>query len=457
VLSVLFALTVFWGLRLLVRYRTAAALAATFLLFSLVTRTLSLVYVDLAGPFFSYQLGQVVGGAPSMPLFATTVLLLMATLAIFFRPTVLAQVRIPPRPAGRRPDVSGNVLFALSAAFVVSLYGDMFGRGVVPLLSGMDRLEYNATIAGPLHEWLAEMGFLLAGTLGAGFCMPRLQGRDFRFRFLALYLLVLIYFALTGNRFSALYSFTSFFLLPLAAVPAMASVGLLPLKPSRALWRRLLYSKNALFMVVGFGTLGIVILLLHSVTNVRGYDNPVEQLMERALIQPVELWWVTWDNLDRYSSGSFDEAWTDLFTKPLDPTRNTSMQMLMLRNLGQDRTQELLDMGQQYTGGYPEVLFELLGPWLALPAAVVFSIPTAHLLRMSVLAVCERRLLTAFMAMYVFYGFSLLFIGGMLNFLVPWTFWAKVLVLFLVYIVERRLHLMGKRLPQPVRSQTSRS
>ncbi len=443
-LTVLFALAVLWGLRYLIRHRTAAALAATFLLFSLVTRTLSLVYVDLAGPLYSDQLGIVVGGAPSMPLFATTILLLMAALAYIFRPTVLAQVRIPQRPAGLRPNVSENVIFAFSAAFVVSVYSDMLGRGVVPLLSGMDRLEYNATIAGPLHVWFGQMGFLLAGTLGAGFCMPRLQGRDFGSRFLALYVLVLTYFALTGNRFSALYSFTSFFLLPLAAVPAMASVGLLLPPPARPLWRRFLYSKSALFMAVGFGALGIVILLLHSVINVRGYDNPVEQLMERTLIQPVELWWATWDNLDRYWSGSFDEVWAELFTKSLDPTGNTSMQLLMLKNLGQDRTQELLDMGQQYTGGYPEILFELLGPLLALPAALAFSIPTALLLRMSVLAVCERRLLTAFMALYVFYGFSLLFIGGMLNFLVPWTFWAKVSIPCLVYIVERRLHAIGK-------------
>lgn len=449
-------MAVLWGLRFLIRHRTAAALAATFLLFSLVTRTLSLVYVDLAGPFYSDQLGTLVGGAPSMPLFATTVLLLMATLVYVFRPAQLAQVRIPLRPVGRRIDMSANMIFVFSVVLVVFLYGDMFGRGVIPLFSGMDRLEYNQSIAGPLHNWLGEMGFLLASAIGIGFCMPRLQGRDFSIRFLALYILVITYFALTGNRFSALYSFTSFFLVPIAAVPAMASVGLLLPPPERPLWRRFLFSKSSMLIAVGFGTLLTVILLLHSVINVRGYDNPFEQLMERTLIQPVELWWATWDNLDRYWSGSFDEAWVDLFTNSLDPTRNTSMQMLMLRNLGQSRTQELLDMGQQYTGGYPEVLFELLGPFLALPAVLAFSIPTALLLRICILAVCERRHLTALMAVYVFYGFSLLFIGGMLNFLFVWTYWAKVAALCVVYVFERSLHTTNKRYILPVRSLTSR-
>ncbi len=443
--TVLFTLAVLWGLRYLIGRRTAAALAASFLLFSLVSRTLSLAYVDLAGPLYSDQLGRMVGGAPTMPLFAASVLLLMATLAYVFRPTILAQVRIPTRPASWRTDLPGNALFAFSLAFVVSLYGDMVGRGVVPLLAGMDRLEYNTSIAGPLHEWLGQMGFLLASMLGAGFCMPRLQGREFSFRFLALYLLILIYFALTGNRFSAFYSFTSFFVLPLAAVPAMASVGLMPPPPVRTHWKRFFYSKTALFIALSLGSLGIVILLLQSIINVRAYDDPVDQLIQRALIQPVELWCATWDNLDRYWSGSFDEAWADLFTNSLDPTRNTSMQMLMLRNLGTDRTQELLDMGQQYTGGYPEVLFEFLGPLLALPAALAFSIPTALLLRMSVLALCERRLLTVLMSIYVFYGFSLLFIGGMLNFLVVWTYWVKVAVLFVVYLLERGLYAFSRR------------
>ena len=121
------------------------------------------------------------------------------------------------------------------------------------------------------------------------------------------------------------------------------------------------------------------------------------------------------------------------------------MQMLMMKNLGYDRTSELLNMGQQYTGGYPEVLFELFGPWLALPAALLLNIPTAILLRICVVAVCEQRLMTAFMALYVFFGFSLLYIGGMLNFLVVWTFWAKVAILFVAYIVERRNYKIGKR------------
>ena len=444
-LTALFALAIVWGLYGLIRYRKAGAIAATFLLFSLITRTVSLVYLDLADPVYSEQLNRIVGGDSSMPLFATSILLLMATLAYVFRPEALARIRVPRRSTEREGEVATRVLFTVTATFVVALYSDMLGRGVIPLLVGMDRLEYNATIAGPMHRWLATNGFLLAGSLGAGFCILRLQGRDFCFRFLMLYLLVLIYFALTGNRYSAFYSFTSFFVLPLASVPAMALVGMLPPHPVRSPWRRFVLSRTAIAMALGVFAIAILSMLLHSVVNVRGYDNPVEQFIQRSLIQPVELWWTTWDDLDSYNRSSFNYAWQALFTNPIDPTRNTSMQMLMMKNLGYDRTSELLNMGQQYTGGYPEVLFELFGPWLALPAALLLNIPTAILLRICVVAVCEQRLMTAFMALYVFFGFSLLYIGGMLNFLVVWTFWAKVAILFVAYIVERRNYKIGKR------------
>lgn len=443
-LTILFSLAVLWALQALIKHRTAAAVAAVFLLVSLVSRTLSLVYVDLAGPFFSEQLGVMVGGAPSMPLFAVSILLLMASLAYAFRPEVLAKVRPLPCPPGKRNYLSGNVAFVVAAIFVAALYWNMLSTGIVPLFSGIDRLEYKA-IAGPLHGWLMEFGFLLAGTLGCFMCTPRLYARDFDLRFLALYVLVMIYFALTGNRYSSFYSFTSFFLLPLASLPALASVGKLPRPPVRTLLYRLIVSRSASLIGFGAGALIIVGLVLNSVINVRGYNDPEGQLIQRILIQPVELWCVTWNDLGSFSIGTLSESWQGLFINPIDPTRNTSIQLLMLKNLGQDRTVELLGQGTQYAGGYSEVLFELFGPWFALPAALIFSVPTAILLRLTILAVCERRLLTAFMSLYVFYGFSLLYIGGMLNFLAVWTFWVKIAVLFLANFLERRQHAIALR------------
>lgn len=441
-LTLLFASIFFYTLAWLARKRPAAAIAGAFLLFTFATRTLSLIYVDLAGPVYADELSDFVGGGQSMPLFACSLLALAIPLGYAFRPSSMRLSLMPavqhiPRRRLRRTATS---VFVALLVFWVALYAEMLARGPIPLFAGIDRLQYNQDFAGVLHPFVFDFGFLFAAALGCMFVRPRLHGSDFDFRFFGLYVAMLAYYALTGNRFSAFYSFTSFFVLPLAALPALEAAGRLPAPPVRRNpWKRFLCSRSALLLGVAAAALGIVLLLLNSVLNVRAYDDPADLFFQRVLVQPVELWWTTWAGLEQRFGGSFADAWDALFVNPIDPTRNTSIQMLMIKNLGDQRAAELLDLGQQYTGGYPEVLFELLGPWFALPVALAFSVVTVSLLRLIVVSVCLDRPLTAAMGLYVFYGFSLLYIGGMLNFLLVWTFWAKCLLLVLVYLAERRL------------------
>ncbi|MEO5883660.1 MAG: DUF6418 domain-containing protein [Caldimonas sp.] len=442
-LTVLFAGIVVLAYAWLIRSRTAAALAGFFVLFSLATRTLSLSYIDLAGPVYAVELETFIGGGSSMPLFACGVLAFLLPLGYAFRPSRLS--------AALRPTASGpmqarrgtaHFVFAMVLAFVVALYVDMLARGPIPLFAGLDRIEYNSGLAGPLHAVAFDFGFLFAAALGTFFVFPRLRGRDFDFRFLTLYLSFLVYFALTGNRFSAFYAFSSFFVLPLASLPAMKAAGRLRAPPaSRAAWKSLLCSRSALLFGIASGGLAILALLVNSVVNVRAYDDPAEQFTQRILIQPSQLWWTTWESLKDRSTDAFDSVWEGALINPIDPTRNTSIQVLMVKNLGDERATELIGQGTQYNGGYPEILFELTGPWVALPVALAFSCITAWLLRLCVVSICRGRFATAFMALYVFFGFSLLYMGGMLNFLFAWTFLVKVLALFLAWFLERNVGL----------------
>lgn len=436
-LSLASAIAVFATLSWMALYRRAAVFASVFLLFSLATRTLSLTYVDLAGPLYSEQLDLMIGGDTSMPLFACSVLIPILVLSYVFRPAAMQRIAVWPRqhPAGR--DRVAALVLLFSGLFIAALYGDMITRGPIPLFADIDRLEYNAQMAGPLHRFVFDFFFLLAGLLGMMLVRPRVAGRDFDFAFLVLYLAMVVYFALTGNRFSVFYSFTSFFVLPLAAVPALSSCGRLPPAPHRSPWKRLLCSPVAVWSTLIVGLIGIAGLVLNSVMYVRAYDDPFALLAQRILVQPVELWWATWHDLKVGIRTDSQLIWEALFGEPIDPTRNTSIQMLMLKFLGWERTTQLLEMGQQYAGGYPEVLFDLFGPWLALPVALLFSVPTALLLRLVVVSTGEGRILTALMSLYVYFGFSLLYIGGMLSFLTVWTFWVKITLLAVVYWFEK--------------------
>jgi hypothetical protein len=440
-ISVLFALIplgVFWWM---LQARKAAVLAAVFLLFSLMTRIVALLYVDLAGPLYSDQLESFIGGGPSMPLFAGAVLVFLVPLAYFFRRRAI-EIGLVVQERRRNlysPKLLLNALFVFLVIFVAALYVDMIYRGPIPLLSGMDRLEYNKDYAGPLHNIINENGFLFAFVLGLTLTYPRLHGHDFKIGALVLYVFVMLYFAFTGNRFSAFYAFTSFFVIPLAALPLLASVGRLKSPPhKRSALTLFLLSRNARFLAAFVGALFLITLLLNSVVNVRAYDDPANLFFQRILVQPIELWWVSWAEIQKYSSESSDFAWYELFVNPIDASRNTSVRMLMIKNLGYDRAIELAEFGTQFAGGYPEVFFELLGVWRALPVAFVFGVVTVLLLRLAVISAALGRIGTAVLAIYVFYGFTLLYIGGMLNFLIAWTYWVKCFTLLVVYIVERQ-------------------
>ncbi len=439
-ISVLFSLLVFAVFVWLLKARRSASLAAVFLLFSLITRVAALLYVDIAGPVYSEQLSSFVGGGPSMPLFAGSVLALLLPLAYFFRPIALARQLRPPR-AGTlyNPLMFVDLIFFLLLAFVVAMYADMVIRGPIPLLAGMDRLEYDGEFAGPLHAIVKEHGFMVAFLLGMTLAYPRIHGGDFRIGPLALYVAIMIYYALTGNRFSAFYAFTAFFVIPLAGIMLLRARGMLASPPKkRSSVIRFVVSPAARALALAVGVVTLVLLLLHSVVIVRSHDDPAELFFQRVLVQPVELWWATWTDIQAYGNTSFDNVWNELFVNPLDATRNTSNRFLMLNSLGYERALELAQMGQTYAGGYPEVLFELLGPWRALPAALIFSIVTVLLLRLVVIATCLGRIGTAITGTYVFYGFTLLYIGGMLNFLIVWTYWLKCAALLVVYLIERR-------------------
>jgi hypothetical protein len=439
-ISILFALLplgVFWWMT---RKRKAAILAGVFLLFSLMTRVVALLYVDLAGPLYSDQLETFIGGGPSMPLFAGSVLAFLMPLAFFFRRTAMVKKLSVSRPRTLyNPAHVLNAVFAVLVIFVVGAYLDMLFRGSIPLLTGMDRLEYNKDYAGPLHDILNDNGFLLAFMLGLTFAYPRVHGRDFKTGPLVLYIMIMVYFALTGNRFSAFYAFTSFFVIPLATLPLLASTGQLKPPPrKRSDLIRFAISPLARYLAAFAGALFLVTLLINSVVNVRAYDDPANLFFQRILVQPIELWWASWSELQKYTDTSFTTAWYELFINPLDASRNTSVRLLMINSLGYERAAELAEFGTQFAGGYPEIFFELLGVWRALPVALVFGIVSVLLLRLVVVSAALGRIGTSVFAIYVFYGFTLLYIGGMLNFLIVWTYWVKCAILVVVYLIERQ-------------------
>src|SRR5438128_9928643 len=221
---------------LLFKRNRVAFVAGFFLLFSLGYRILDVIYVDLFGPIYAVELDRYVGGNLAAPMFVLSALAFLLPLWFFYRPAAMER-KLGPGPIPRLPYFTSirRWAFVLLTVFIGIVYLDMLRHGTIPLLVGMDRLEYNR-MAGVLHNPLYELSFLLATTLGTLTVLPRLQGGRYDLRFAMLFLSMLAYWILTGNRFSVFYRDLSFFVLPFAVVVAMESYGRLPKIPRRDAW-----------------------------------------------------------------------------------------------------------------------------------------------------------------------------------------------------------------------------
>ena len=116
----------------------------------------------------------------------------------------------------------------------------------------------------------------------------------------------------------------------------------------------------------------------------------------------------------------------------------------MTVELGYFRSAELTELGQAYNGGFPEVHFEILGAWLPF-----LSLPIAGLIGAWFLVMCIRLLMrnmiaSAIMGIYLFYGASLHFAGGMITFMLYPSYWAKIVLFIIAYVVEQQIMARGR-------------
>lgn len=439
-LSLLSGLGFYWFLYWCWRHRPWVMALMAFLIVSFALRVFGVMYLDLFGPVLAIELNYNVGGGVSTPLFVVSLLIVFAAVLFFQGRLRVDAAQLDYRWAGGRTDVLANVIFLVAAAWLASCYFEMLASGHIPLLEGMDRLVYEKLHGKFLYPLLYDYSFLYSATLGFFFVRKRIAGGIFDYRYGYLETLLWLFFALTGNRYSAFYVSGSFFAMPLAALvylnrkkiplPQAESAGWL----HRILtyrWARLSAAAGVLVLLAG--------LVLNNFYNVRYTDfSEVAEntLFQRILVQPVELYAVTWENIALGGSMDANLAWDLMFDNPIDATRNTGIQFLMVRALGDQRAAEIISYDAQYAGGYPEVFIESFGLFFSFVAMALVASALGWLYLQILKAAIHGRFFTFFFACYVLFGFTLIYIGGMLNFLLPWTFWMKVALLLLALVCE---------------------
>ena len=409
--------------------------------FAFAWRMSSVLFIDLFGPLFSEQLDRDIGpGMSAVPLAISQGFVIVALLFSFRRrrlQTLFSQddLGLGNRLSGGRFNLSDLCFLAVSL-FVLALWVELLAGGRIPLFEGMERFDYSEKYGGPLHHALLQWGPMLAFQLGIFLIAPVLRGKPFDWRFGALFAVLMLYLFLVGHRFSSFYAYSSFFFMPVGAMLLGRRVTAGSSRQEIILRKVLRYSWLGGTTLV----LLIIISVIYSYTVVRGFEGRelVAKLSQRILVQQGEMWWMTYDRVFLRDDWDGSQAAFQLFVDPFDPGRDSTMQFLMEKALPLDRAHFILSQGSAYTGGWPEVFFELGGPLggfiLVALAAIVFSEFMYFLMRCFV----EERFATCFFLTPILFALSVNLLSGMVNSFIQVTFLIKVVVFGMVYVTEDR-------------------
>ena len=415
-----------------------------FIIFTLVWRTSATMYVDLEGPVYSSQLERTIGPGTATIIHSLAYFLTLLPFLYFFRRSVLERWRTEaPRGRVTKGTISlSDVTFALSTLFVAFLFFDLVYKGTIPLFDRIERFNY---AGGSAHRWLFRYGNFLTFWWGTMFAASRIRNGRPDWRMLGLLAATAVYAFLTGNRFSAFYSHMSFFIAPWAAVIVLQQTN-----GARAFsWITRNFTSRAqrlaaLSLAVALtGTISFAI--YNNLTNVRGFrEGEVwRQAFDRTLIQPSEIGWTSFERVFQARQSEPQYVFRFLFQEPITAERNTSIQYLMLASVGEPRTSGHILRGFQFAGGFPEIFFELFGPYLAWLFLFGAGCVSAALSAIMVRGVIQGNFASAFLSLYVLYGFFVMYIGGMLNFVMPLTYWLKVAALIAALVMEWTLARVG--------------
>ncbi|ULK99254.1 DUF6418 domain-containing protein [Bradyrhizobium sp. I71] len=429
-------------------FRSAILICLAFLLFTFAWRTISSLYIDLTGPVFSSQLEMFIGpGVMTVFQSIAYFLTLLPFLWVFNARALDEWARAAPTPglpASQSQLTLSDVTFYASVLFLILLFGALIQGGVIPLFAKIERWTFNEQ-ASFLHRLVVERGDMLCFWWGTMFVAERLRRQRYDYRFVGLLAVLTFYMFLAGGRFSPFYRYCAFFVIPFSAVLIvqardLGSASLFSLLP-RVSDRRIVLAGTGVIVLIA---MMIAFALYWNLTRVRGFEGQaaLDAFVERVLVQPSEIGWASYQRV--LVNGDWDarHAFDFLFDRPIVAGRNTTPQLLMSETIGEPRTTEHITGGFQFAGGFPEIFFELFGPYFGWIFLLGAGWLTALLSAVMIRSIIAERYVTAALSFYVLYGIYVMYIGGMLNFVATPTYWVKIAALFAAIIIEERAPIL---------------
>ncbi len=423
---------VFWLiLAIMLVKRIYLVLAIAPLLVSMVLRVQSVFYIDLFGPVYSSQLFSILGpGIDSIYIIICYAVFLVPFLLILeffvFRYPWYLNVKA----ATYSSQNVENLFYLFLFLFFTVLYAQLFMGGVIPLIDHIERFDFSDNHAGPLHDYMFKYGAIFTLVLGGQTVYSKLSTGRYDRRAFVFLCLIILYAVLTGHRFAAFNKFISFYLIPFSLIFARE----FHLKRQGLLQHNGKQERRAIFGIVIIGFSVALFSIVNSYSNVRTVSDETvfSRIVERLFIQQGELWVEATNRVRQSKNEKLTTAMDYLFFKPIIPGKNTSIQYLMWLSLGSEATR-VLDIGQQYAGGFPEIFLEVFGIYLFLPVLLLFGIVMAMVTAIFLASLRKGKLLSMLMAGFIMYAAVLTVYNGMLNQYFVLTFWMKMALLLIFY------------------------
>ena len=390
-------------------------------LISMFLRISSVAMIEFLAPVYSRQLDLVIPKG-------NFTILIVIYYALFFLPAIIVVSTMNKGKYARvdfnwirRKSASKMVLLAYYV-FLVGLFMEMASTGVIPLFERMERFVYTAQHGGVLHGAMLKYNAVISLILGA-ICVEEIViRRQLKWKSFLPVFGLMTYMFLAGHRFAAFNKIAAFFAVPFAVLKSF--------EMSREMWGNFWRNYGGKILVVILIAVCIPIAaILNSYFNVRVNSGVggFEGIRERLFVQQGEFWPVIVMNiLEGRMDAGLETKLDFILNAPIIPDQNTSIQFLMYQVLGEDAI-AILERGQQFAGGFPEISLVIFGPFGAFVFLIVAGVIYGYVVRLCLICVAKRRIVALVFGSFLYYSFMLLVYNGMLNQFTVTTYFIKVL------------------------------
>lgn len=425
------AFLLFWvGISLVGLRRPKFVVFAAPALMSILLKTTSVLYIDLCGPFYSRQLQMEVGlevGSLHL-LFSYALLMLGFFLVIEFCYSKAEKNNLifSHRKVGKNFQIM-NVIISM---FLVFLCLNLARAGTIPLLDKIERYDFAVNHGGAIHGVLIKYLAIISSLLGVCIAYSYLVKKKLNVLAATNIFVILVYGLLTSHRFSYFNKVLVFSFVPMGVMMAGRMYLVYLYATITVIKKKILLS--LLLLIILTTSVGSVV-YSYAIIRTSGDATLLSKIDERVLIQQGELWFATMNMHENDNSLSLSKQFELLFTNPIDPARNTSIQLLTVNQVGLAETRRLGSIGQQYAGGFPEI-FLSLSNYAILPLATLFTgVLLGFVTILFITSVTSGKVLCCVLGSFLLYGVYLTLFNGMLNQYFQITFCIKVILFLVLY------------------------